>query len=231
MPERKQILDEVCGWARKYRIFLRKNESDWAQILEEQAAWARIYREHSFWPWYFRILLDTKFRANFSKIIEMAFNQGVKLDGTPVQLAAFEIRNRDMMMCAAALARGATIEAEALHDPYAFDATCRVVATLLISGSPLRNGLEEFAAAVITGSRRRPGRPGLSSEKLFFRDLFICNLLRRLEARGLNITRNDASKHRNTACDLLSEALLKNGLKPTSYNGVKDVWERRPKQP
>jgi hypothetical protein len=227
MTDRDNILSEVNGWLQRNRLFLQKDKNDWSSIKAEQLEWSKIFKDKKKPPVYFFIYMFDNFNSKINEIIYWTLRNSFKLRGTPLQLAALEVRNCDILDCAAALARGTTIENEALDDPLIFDASCRIVASLLAAGATLRPGLAEFSASVISGLATRPKHHGRHSREIALRDTGICFLINMVMSRGFKATRFEDTGHKNSACDIVAEALAAAGLNPTRYETLKQVWRKR----
>ncbi|MCC5974732.1 MAG: hypothetical protein JJT81_11850 [Rubellimicrobium sp.] len=109
-------------------------------------------------------------------------------------------------------------------DPLAFDAASKVVARLLRQGAELPSEVSAFAAGVITGERKRPIRKGKNAGAYIARDREIACMVEIAARHNLHPTRNDESEHRDSACDVVAEAMQTKGLSPRSYKQVKDIW-------
>lgn len=69
--------------------------------------------------------------------------------------------------------------------------------------------------------RGRPAHPEL-------RRSLICVMIAYIaETFQLRPTRNDISAHRDSACDIAAEAMASLGLTPSTYSGLKRIWQKR----
>ena len=109
-------------------------------------------------------------------------------------------------------------------DPLAYDAACSVIARALRQGADLPLEASRFAAGVLTGETKRPIRKGKSAGAYITRDREIAYLIEIAASHDLRPTRNDESEHRDSACDVVAEAMQMKGLSPRSYKQIKDIW-------
>ena len=84
--------------------------------------------------------------------------------------------------------------------------------------------LYEFAESVLLGELQRPRHSGKQKLDYKYRDQGICYLVNGLLDKGFSATRNDATEHRNSACDLVAEAMRSANRKPDTYGQVKRIW-------
>lgn len=113
------------------------------------------------------------------------------------------------------------------RDRNAWVMLARAAALLLQKDQPLPPMMRDFVIEVL--ERRCPcpptrGRPPTSQTWRNVICLIVATLVERL---GLPVTRNDASEHRMSACDILAEAFGALGLKPSSFASLKRIWQQR----
>lgn len=117
---------------------------------------------------------------------------------------------------------------ETESDPAAFDAACEIAGSMLFHGDTLPMPLARFAAEVLGGTRRRPsGRAGPNPETGQIRKTIIVDAIRLARSTGLKATRNEASSHEDSACDVVSEALAQLEMDDLSYERVRLIWFNR----
>jgi hypothetical protein len=109
-------------------------------------------------------------------------------------------------------------------DPLAFDVACSIVGRAVRQKTDLPEDVASFAADIITGERRKPKRRGKNAGAYMFRDQAIVEFVELAMSYGFLATRNDASDHENSACDIVAEALKARGLSPKSYKQIKEIW-------
>ena len=126
--------------------------------------------------------------------------------------------------------------------PDAFDVAKEIAFQNVGGGVELAVGLRHFVCASIGGNFRRPRGRGRARD--FIGDWLLLDVLEELVARfDLRPTRNDASEHNDSACDLVSEAFaaaprppralapsrhspsaLASARRPPSYKALKAIW-------
>jgi len=106
----------------------------------------------------------------------------------------------------------------------AFDALCIHGAQCVSDDREIPFELREFVVAVLTGKQPRPspiGRPKVNPARdaLLFAVIFEV-----AEKFCLTPTRNDASGHEMSACDIVAEAMRELRHSPASYTALKEIW-------
>jgi hypothetical protein len=109
-------------------------------------------------------------------------------------------------------------------DPLAFEAASEAAADLLRQGLVPPAPLARFVADTLDGKRKRPRRRGPRAGVLWTRDATVRWVLRRLVGLGFQATRNEASDHADSACDIVAEACAMRGEEPRSYEAVRRIW-------
>lgn len=102
---------------------------------------------------------------------------------------------------------------------------CGWAKQLTLEGKPLPLDLQQYVVAVATTAHRRRSRGGDPFTN-FARDIRIKTAIQRLLKRGFDATRNDASKHHECACSIVSTALERLGLS-LSEKAVVKIWGDR----
>lgn len=123
--------------------------------------------------------------------------------------------------------RIAALSRSAPHDRDAWVMLASMAGLLLQKDLPLPPAMRDFVIDVL--ERRCPcpptrGRPPTSQTWRNVICLIVANLV---EQFRLPATRNDASEHRMSACDIVAEAFGSLGLKPSSYASLKRIWQQR----
>ena len=100
------------------------------------------------------------------------------------------------------------------RDSAAYEAACLVASELIAAGKPLPSNLSVFASkalfAAVAGANnglrppRRMGRPTRSARS---RAMMICEMVDVIHSWGFPQMRNDVSEHRDSACDIVAEAM------------------------
>jgi hypothetical protein len=222
--ERDALKAELRDLISSRRMLFQPTDEEFRQMIAEQNAWGRIVRENQFTPSYFTIFQAKAFKPGFEKMVGNLGERIAKIRGSPTQIAAAEVQLRDTYHYLAALIDGVFLEKTATKSPLAHDAACRIAAAHIVTGTRMRTGLSDFTTAVLTGETKRPTHRGPHRSESQLRYLAICNMVSFCVNRGLKAMRSDADKHRNSACDLVAEALLAERLRPTTYKNVKDIW-------
>jgi hypothetical protein len=115
----------------------------------------------------------------------------------------------------------------ALSDPIAFDVTCSIAALYIKPGTAISEDVCEFVVGVLEGRITRPQVPkGPSAFSNFGKNQCIVEAIRIGVSHGLSATRNDASDP-VSSCDFVALALEQMGHKPSSFAGVKRIWNAR----
>jgi len=109
-------------------------------------------------------------------------------------------------------------------DPLAYDVACSIVGRAVRQKAELPEEVSNFAADIITGERQKPKRRGKNAGAYIFRDRAIVEFVELAISHGFLATRNDASDHQNSACDIVAEAFKARGLSPKSYKQIKEIW-------
>lgn len=112
---------------------------------------------------------------------------------------------------------------QAQYDNVAFEVACRE-ASFHIAESNLSESVKAFVTGVLLRTIVPPTNRGKHPVAYKPRDRYIASLIKFLELRGFRATRNDASEHRVSACDILSDALLASGSSYLSYDALKRIW-------
>ncbi|UYV37392.1 hypothetical protein N4R57_21020 [Rhodobacteraceae bacterium D3-12] len=114
------------------------------------------------------------------------------------------------------------------HDYHAFWAL-RFLATLKIA--PNSTALQRWQSSFLSGAINEPPLPkGPYRDRDAHRNMLIVSQIKQLEQIGFRPTRNDASTHQNSGCDIVADALQSLG-KGMSYSAVERVWKERDKLP
>lgn len=114
----------------------------------------------------------------------------------------------------------------AARDPVAWRSLAGIAALMLRNREDLPGPVRDVAIAVLEGRLPCPALRGRPPRRPL-RDEAIAHLVADLaEGFGLAPTRNDASAHRSSACDIAAEALRALGRSPASYAAVKRIWLR-----
>jgi hypothetical protein len=108
----------------------------------------------------------------------------------------------------------------------AFDVAKDIASQIVFAGAQLPTGLRRFVCrAIVDPKFRRPRAPGRSRDKNWLRDRLLLEILQELEARfDVRPMRNDGSKHRDSACDLVAQAFCTAGNHTLSYKILKLTW-------
>ena len=107
-----------------------------------------------------------------------------------------------------------------------FDAAIEWSTDILRSGVPVPAELACFAADVLEGKAQRPKRRGRTRNGHLYQEAIIYEAIKIAISHGLSETRNDGSSHRESACDVVADALKRLKLKPETYGAVKKIWLR-----
>jgi hypothetical protein len=119
---------------------------------------------------------------------------------------------------------------QSLIDCVAFDAVILVAADFEYRRQPMPEPLLGWVQEV---QRKRLRRPKMKRGKIpgryFFRDVAIHQLLQEIVHLGFTATRNDETDHRDSACDIVADALKDIGdpnERIIGADSIKDIWER-----
>lgn len=115
---------------------------------------------------------------------------------------------------------------EAETDRFAF-AVLRYVSAKYVEGGlapppPIRFWLRDYLNGEIIEPARPRGRPPGD-----YHHFIVRQAVRLLVDAGLQETRNDESRNKQTACDAVAKAMLQLRLAPNSYSKVKRIWMAR----
>ncbi|WP_156117819.1 hypothetical protein [Paracoccus sp. PAMC 22219] len=112
-------------------------------------------------------------------------------------------------------------------DVTSFDSLFRHAAELYRHGEWPVPILREFKDDVDFQERSRPYKDGRQKD-VVEREYFISIVIYEVH-RIFNVppTRNDASEHRDSACDIVAEAMTVLRTRPNSFPGVKRIWMKR----
>jgi hypothetical protein len=106
--------------------------------------------------------------------------------------------------------------------PDAFDIASEIAFKNVGGGVELAEGIRHFICMMVGGRCQRPRARGRARDWL--RDRLVLEILQELVAKfGVSPTRNDASDHKNSACDLVSGAFALAG-NDLSYKVLKRIW-------
>ncbi|MFN3280423.1 MAG: hypothetical protein ACK40I_01955 [Tabrizicola sp.] len=120
-----------------------------------------------------------------------------------------------------------TMSLTASRDRTAWLSLAGLAVHFLQEGHPLPAHIRDFVIEVL--ERRCPcpkvrGRPAHAE----LRRRLICVMIAYIaETFQLRPTRNDISTHRDSACDIAAEAMASLGLTPSTYSGLKRIWQKR----
>lgn len=119
---------------------------------------------------------------------------------------------------------------QALSNSVAFDAVSLIVADFEYRRQPMPEGLRDWAVAVKQDRILRPKmKRGKIRERYFFRNVVVHQLLQEIVKFGFKSTRDDGSDHKDSACDIVAEAMEEvgdSGIKAIDYDRIKDIWEQ-----
>ncbi|WP_457650365.1 hypothetical protein [Profundibacter sp.] len=105
-----------------------------------------------------------------------------------------------------------------------FDALCIHGAQNISNDTQMPTELRDFLVAVLTGKRPRPSRTGRPKVNSSRDALIFAVILEVAEEFRLKPTRNDASTHQMSACDIVAEAMRQMRHSPSSYTALKKIW-------
>jgi hypothetical protein len=106
----------------------------------------------------------------------------------------------------------------------AFDALQIVASVQVRNQVPMPTEIAEWTAKRIRGEVSRPKKRGKYTDALATRNMNISRAVVEVSNHGFCATRNDASYHITSACDIVSEALKFLELSHTSYDEVKKIY-------
>ena len=111
-------------------------------------------------------------------------------------------------------------------DSFYFDALKLSIAAVLDEPEgdlppAVRTWLASFLRGEVSPPKRSVGRK--SEGRVHYQ---IWQAIQMLVEQGMNATRNDATHHAESACDAVAKALKELGLEPTTFAGVKRVWNQ-----
>lgn len=117
----------------------------------------------------------------------------------------------------------------AIHDEAARRLMTKLVASKLLSSLLLSKDEAVFAALALEGILPAiKAKPGRKREANFNRNMFLVSLVDDLINRfGLPLSRNDATKQAQSACDAVAEAFAECGRHEITFKTVKDVCNDR----
>ena len=110
---------------------------------------------------------------------------------------------------------------------YWFRAVRFALAELVSRGVPTPVALREFHTALLRGTIKEPtGRRG--PPRNLGLQLGVRIVVGELTKLGWSVARNPLTKHKNTACDIVAEALEAEDLGPASYEKVRKLYNKEP---
>lgn len=111
-------------------------------------------------------------------------------------------------------------------DPISFDAVFRHAGELYRRGEWPVPQLRKFKYEVDSEERARPeNRKPRNVEE---RDYFIAIVIYEVHCLfDVPLTRNDASEHRDSACDIVADAMRIIRKRPSSVDSIKRIWSKR----
>lgn len=116
----------------------------------------------------------------------------------------------------------------ARKDHYVYEVLIEVALAAISRGHPLTGPVFTFVCDVMRGKQKRPRQRGDKHKAdNALRDHRICVAIWALERAGRQPSRNVASPHKNSACDLVAEVLWP-GQKG-KFSAVETVWGKRKK--
>lgn len=121
-----------------------------------------------------------------------------------------------------------SLRKEALSSPFVYDALCSAIGFRLMCDLELSRETKRFIARVMMGAVPRPiGKQGPYPGKNNIRDIKIVILVRKAIQRGFKATRGKASKHQNSACDIVAEAINSASKRQIKYETVAAIWAEK----
>jgi hypothetical protein len=115
---------------------------------------------------------------------------------------------------------------EASSSQEAFDAVLAWASVELLKSNTISNrSISLFVSHYLIGNVSRPlskGRPAKQNKHLL-RHAGLRFVVANLEHRGFYATRNDGSTHRNSACDIVADAMVKLKCTPCTYRSIKAI--------
>lgn len=118
---------------------------------------------------------------------------------------------------------------EATESAIAFDAVLAWASAHLVNrGSIPDKKVRAFVAAYLLQKKMRPSKAGRRSIEAGhqLRHALLRYAVAQLEGMGFTATRNDASKHRDSACDIVAEAMVELRFTPQSFKEIKEILPR-----
>ena len=111
---------------------------------------------------------------------------------------------------------------QAERDPSAFDALTSLGKLYVGTGHPLPEIIRSHVLAILDGTARRPHR---RRTKNWRRDKIIAVLVSSVASEyGRNATRNDETRDRRSACDIVAEAFSEFGFRGVGYDVAKGAY-------
>lgn len=108
-------------------------------------------------------------------------------------------------------------------EPHFYDACTDICATNALAGVAMPNGMEFFAAGVLSGKKQSPKGNGAPRKKNFAEKYLLYSLVTNIKEKfGINYTQDDGADRGESACDILAKALTVCGAK-TSYTTLKNL--------
>lgn len=112
-------------------------------------------------------------------------------------------------------------------DLVSFDALVRHAAELYRKGEWPVPQLRKFKDDVDLEERSRPGKDGRPKD-VKEREYFIAVVIYEVHCIfGVPPTRNDASDHRDSACDIVADAMTALRKRPSSFSRLKRIWSEQ----
>ena len=113
-------------------------------------------------------------------------------------------------------------------DAYKFDAIRYVVSTMIDRGEKLPMQAKEWLIKFLRGEINRPANaPGAPPKDWLH--ILIWIAVGNLVEGGMTATRNDASA-KVSACDAVADAMAELRFEPSTFHGVKRVWQNMKKK-
>lgn len=126
----------------------------------------------------------------------------------------------------------------ALHDHipraersrYVYEALCSLGAGMVSDGQRMPFELRDFICKVLRNEIKRPRKTG-RPKNLSQRDRFYYFVIDQISMDfGVSPTRNRASSHRDSACDIVAEAMPREGNRPDTYDSLVRIWAKGRKE-
>lgn len=117
------------------------------------------------------------------------------------------------------------LQRRAEADPVVFDGLLEKSSRLLRQREPLPDELADWLSAYLNNEKVRPRKHGPDPRARKSGNWFIAGAVETLAQQGISATRRDHST-KISACDIVANVLIEEGLRTGGYDAVKAIWQK-----